>query len=83
MATRPMRRPNRRWPHSHQNICWNSPIDMPAFCSLYSAVCWYLANRLAQASSLIGGRAPLIGSHSVIDRPLSVSRVAPPISIMA
>jgi len=43
----------------------------------------YLSNKAFQASPSSGGKAPLIGSHSVIDSPESVSLVAPPIRIMA
>ena len=51
---------------------------MPRLSSRYCGIAWYLLNSACQALSDSGGSAPVIGFHSVIDRPDSVSRVAPP-----
>src|SRR5579863_7738965 len=53
---------------------------MPKFNSRYCGMCWYLANSAAQAAGDNGGRMPVIGSHSVIERPERVSLVTPPIT---
>ncbi len=45
-------------------------------------MCWYLANSAAQAAGDSGGRMPVTGCHSVIERPERVSRVMPPITTM-
>ncbi len=42
----------------------------------------YLSNSACQAASDMGGKAPVNGRHSVIDNPLSVSRVNPPTTII-
>ena len=56
---------------------------MPLFCNWYSGIAWYFSNSDCHAASDIGGRAPVTGFHSVIDRPESVSRVSPPTSTIA
>ena len=56
---------------------------MPWLIWLYSGICWYFANSSCHSASLSGGMTPWIGFHSVIDRPESVSRVAPPTSTSA
>jgi hypothetical protein len=61
----------------------NSASVMPRLTRRYCGVAWYFANSAFQAASLSGGMVPLTGCHSVIDRPDSVSRVAPPTSTMA
>ena len=81
--TTPTRRPSRRWPHSHQKICLNSPTVMPLLTISYCGICWYLANSSCHSTSPIGGMTPWIGFHSVIERPEPVRRVAPPTTIMA
>ena len=43
----------------------------------------YLSNSACHAASLSGGSVPVTGFHSTIDRPDSVSRVAPPTSTIA
>ena len=45
---------------------------------MYSGVFLYFSNSTIHSSSLIGGKVPVIGRHSVIDKPLSVKRVTPP-----
>ena len=40
----------------------------------------YLLNSIIQLSSVKGGKTPITGSHSVIDKPESVTLVAPPTS---
>jgi len=62
---------------------WNSAMLMPALTSTYWGMALYLSNASTQSAWLIGGRAPMIGFHSVIDRPEPVSRVAPPTTTMA
>jgi hypothetical protein len=51
---------------------------MPRLTNWYWVVAWYLAKATAQPWALSGGMTPMIGSHSVMDRPEPVSRVAPP-----
>ena len=41
-------------------------------------MCLYFSNSVCQAFCDIGGNAPVIGFHSVIDSPDSVRRVTPP-----
>jgi hypothetical protein len=43
----------------------------------------YLLKASIQSASFIGGIAPMIGFHSVIDRPEPVRRVTPPTTTMA
>src|SRR5215216_7601443 len=45
---------------------------------LNSGVCWYLLNSSSQACWLRGGTDPLMGFHSVIERPERVRRTKPP-----
>ena len=56
---------------------------MPRLSSRYCGMAWYFSNAACHASADSGGNAPITGFHSVIDRPDSVSRVAPPTSTMA
>src|SRR5262249_21371131 len=56
---------------------------MPVVMSRYCAVCWYLANSACPSAAESGGIAPITGRHSVIDSPLQVSRVMPPITTIA
>ena len=51
---------------------------MPLLMNRYCGMCWYFSNAACQAAADSGGRAPVTGRHSVIDRPDPVSRVAPP-----
>ena len=51
---------------------------MPSFSNWYCGLARYLPNSSAQACAESGGIAPVIGFHSVIERPEPVSRVAPP-----
>src|SRR5436190_20997651 len=44
----------------------------------YSGICRYFTNSAAQSAANSGGRMPVTGFHSVIDRPERVSRVMPP-----
>src|SRR5439155_19744976 len=53
---------------------------MPELSNRYCGICWYFSNSAAQAAADSGGRMPLTGCHSVIDRPDSVSLVMPPIT---
>src|SRR6516164_557766 len=46
--------------------------------SRYSEICWYFSNSTAQPAVESGGTTPITGSHWVIDRTESVSRVMPP-----
>src|SRR5258706_4810925 len=45
---------------------------------LYCAICLYFSNALFHSCSFIGGNAPMIGFHSVMERPEPVNRVMPP-----
>src|SRR5687768_17071533 len=45
---------------------------------LYWAICLYFSKAVFQSCSFIGGKAPMIGFHSVMERPEPVSRVIPP-----
>ncbi len=56
---------------------------MPRLTNWYCGIRWYFSNSATQACWDSGGRAPVTGRHSVIDRPEPVSRVAPPTITMA
>ena len=73
-----MTRPRIRWPHSQKKMVWNWPSVMVGNSSAYCGICLYFSNSTNHAASDSGGRMPVITFHSVIDRPDSVSRVAPP-----
>ena len=51
---------------------------MPRLTYLYWGIWRYFSNASCQAASDSGGTAPMIGCHSVMERPEPVSRVAPP-----
>src|SRR3954462_5410229 len=51
---------------------------IPALRSRYCGMVLYLSNSTCQACASSGGSTPVTGFHSTIDRPDSVSRVAPP-----
>jgi len=51
---------------------------MPRLSSRYCGICRYLPNSACHASCDNGGNMPVTGFHSTIERPDSVSRVAPP-----
>src|SRR3984893_8997236 len=53
---------------------------MPAFIRRYCGMCWYFSTSATQDAAESGGRVPVTGCHSVIDRPDRVSRVMPPIT---
>src|SRR5260370_4095305 len=55
---------------------------MLALSRRYCGICRYFSNSAAQPATDSGGRTPLTGCHSVIDRPDKVSRVMPPITTM-
>src|SRR5262245_51402676 len=56
----------------------NSSRVIAKWTARYSGICWYFANSVAQSAEENGGTMPIIGFHSVIDSPDSVSRVTPP-----
>src|SRR5258705_363505 len=56
----------------------NSPRLIPALRSRYCGMAWYFSNSARQPDAFSGGTTPVTGFHSTIDRPDSVSRVAPP-----
>ena len=56
---------------------------MPWFRASYCGVARYFSNSESQAAASKGGSAPVTGRHSVIERPEPVSRVMPPITIIA
>ena len=76
--TTPTPRARMRCAHSHQKIVLNPARSMSLLICRYSGICWYLANSSCHSAASSGGMTPWIGCHSVIDRPESVSRVAPP-----
>ena len=55
---------------------------MPALRSWYCGLARYFPNSSAQLCAESGGSAPVIGFHSVIERPEPVNRVAPPTTTM-
>src|SRR6266498_4602344 len=59
-------------------IVLNSSRLIPALRSRYCGMVLYLSNSACQADASSGGTTPVTGFHSTIDRPDSVSRVAPP-----
>src|SRR5215467_6787056 len=61
----------------------NSPRLIPALCSRYCGMVLYLSNSACHADASSGGTTPVTGFHSTIDRPDSVSRVAPPTTTVA
>ncbi len=79
----PMRRPSRRWKYSHQKMDLKPSTSMSWLRSLNSGVSLYFSNWAAQSASVSGGRVPMKGCHSTIDRPEWVRRVAPPTTTMA
>ena len=80
---KPINRPQSRWIYSHQKIILNSDIGIPAFSSRYSDVWRYKSKIRDHSASEKGGRTPMKGRHSTIDRPDSVSLVIAPISIIS
>jgi hypothetical protein len=76
--TRPAIRAIRRWAHSHQKSVLNCGSVIPRWTLCASGIARYRSNAAVQSASLRGGRTPLTGSHTEIERPLSVSLVMPP-----
>src|SRR5581483_1538346 len=56
---------------------------MPRLSSRYWGIAWYFVNSFRHSFSDSGGRTPVTGFHSTIDRPDSVNRVAPPTTSVA
>src|SRR6185312_1724308 len=56
----------------------NAARLMPGLTRSYWGICLYLAKASCQAASESGVTAPMIGCHSVMERPEPVRRVAPP-----
>src|ERR1051326_756020 len=56
---------------------------MPALRCRYCGVKRYLSNSLCHCAAESGGKGPVTGCHSTIEKPDSVSRVAPPTSTTA
>src|SRR5262249_1864128 len=56
----------------------NSSRLIPALCSRYCGMALYFSNSACHSDVSSGGATPVTGFHSTIDRPDSVSRVAPP-----
>src|SRR5579871_6489338 len=61
----------------------NSSRLMPRLSCSYCGMVLYLANSACQSASPSGGMTPVTGFHSTIERPDSVSLVAPPTITMA
>src|SRR6185437_10919082 len=76
--TAPVSRAIRRCDHSHQKIVLKAFKLMPRLSSRYWGIAWYFVNSLCQSLCDSGGSTPVTGFHSTIERPDSVSRVAPP-----
>src|SRR5262245_8816133 len=53
---------------------------MPRLSARYWGMVWYLANSACHWPSDSGGKTPVTGFHSTMERPDSVRRVAPPIT---
>ena len=51
---------------------------MPRLSSRYCGIAWYFVNSDSQSLAERGGNIPVTGFHSTIERPDSVSLVAPP-----
>src|SRR3972149_6944201 len=73
-----MERPKSRCAYSTQKIDLNSERLMPVLTFWYSGVCLYLSKVASHCGALSGGIAPMMGSHSTIERPERVRRVTPP-----
>ncbi|MNN08001.1 hypothetical protein D3C81_1208440 [compost metagenome] len=56
---------------------------MPALTWAYCGIALYLSKASAHSAPFMGGMAPMMGFHSVIDRPEPVRRVTPPMTTMA
>ena len=56
---------------------------MPALTWAYCGMARYFSNAAFQSAAFIGGKAPMIGFHSVIDSPEPVRRVTPPTTTIA
>src|SRR5918993_11707 len=56
---------------------------MPRLRARYCGIVWYFLNSACHAGSDSGGRTPVTGFHSTMERPDSVSRVAPPTRTVA
>ena len=56
---------------------------MPALSARYCGIARYFSNSACHPLSPSGGSVPSTGFHSVIERPDSVSRVAPPTKTIA
>src|SRR3546814_12206361 len=69
--------------YAQRKIGWDSPRLMPEFTCWYSGIWRYSAKSRSHSAWLSGGRAPLIGAHSMIESPDSVSRVIAPMTAMA
>src|SRR5688500_14596817 len=78
--TTPIKRAHNLWNHSQKKINLKSVSEKWVLRYLYWAICWYLVKAFRQSCSFKGGIAPIIGFHSVIERPEPVNRVIPPSS---
>src|SRR6516164_5840166 len=79
----PMSRPKSRCKYSQKYIFLNSSSVIVKWTTRYSGICWYFVNSAAQSEAVSGGTTPMIGFHSVIDRPERVRRVMPPTTTIA
>ncbi len=80
--TKPINRPQLRCRNSQKKIRLNPARSMCWFFSVYSGITLYRSKALFQSASFMGGTAPMMGSHTVMLRPLPVRRVTPPITTM-
>src|SRR5271166_5889375 len=67
-----------RCAHSHQYMDLNSLRLIPGLRSRYCGIVLYFSNSACHALSSMGGKIPVTGFHSTMERPESVSLVAPP-----
>src|SRR5210317_1454012 len=78
----PMVRPSRRCRYSSQKMSLNSSTPKAEFTFWNSGLCWYISKTRCHSASPIGGRTPINGRQSTIDRPDPVRRVKPPRTTM-
>ena len=76
--TTPINLAHKRWNHSQKKMNLKSDNVKWELRYLYCAICLYFSKAVFQSCSFIGGKAPMTGFHSVIDRPDPVNLVMPP-----
>src|SRR6266498_2155493 len=79
----PINRATKRCVHSMRKMNLYSSRVIDELTWMNSGDFWYLANSSCQACWLKGGTAPMIGFHSVMDKPERVRRTDPPKTVCA